>query len=229
MGIIRASNRYGRFGVREILDGSRRLGYPIILEMAYKVGGDDFSLQIQRLKESNVEAIVHWGDAVDGALILNQMRALGMEQPYFCCDRCVSDEFLEIAGANAEGVVCGYPWNPTLPDPNYRAFREDYCARYRTEPDTYSAHAYDGMSMLIWGIQTAGLNRAKIRDVLAHRAKPYKGATGEIPLSACLDDLGEVFLTRVEQGKWKFYSRADLDIPQGVIAPRDRVSRKTAK
>ena len=36
--IIRASNRYGRFGVREIRDGSRRLGRPIVIEMAYKVG-----------------------------------------------------------------------------------------------------------------------------------------------------------------------------------------------
>ncbi len=38
VGIIRSSNRYGRFGVREIRDGSRRLGRPIVIEMAYKVG-----------------------------------------------------------------------------------------------------------------------------------------------------------------------------------------------
>jgi len=42
VGIIRASNRYGRFGVREINDGSRRLGNPIVLEMAYSLGIDDF-------------------------------------------------------------------------------------------------------------------------------------------------------------------------------------------
>ena len=228
VGIIRASNRYGRFGVREILDGSRRLACPIILEMAYRVGESDFSLHLQRLKASNVEAIVHWGNAQEGALILNQMRALGMDQPYYACDRCVSDEFLEAAGDNAEGVICTYPWNPTRLDEKLDAFRKAYVERFNTEPDTYSAHGYDGMSMLIWAIQTAGLNRAKIRDVLAHRATPYQGATGTIPLSACLDDLGEVFLAKVENRTWKFYSREDLDIPRGVIAPRDRVSRKTA-
>ena len=37
-GIIRSSNRYGRFGVREIIDASRRLEHPIVVEMAYKVG-----------------------------------------------------------------------------------------------------------------------------------------------------------------------------------------------
>lgn len=229
VGIIRASNRYGRFGVREVTDGSRRLGYPVILEMAYQVGADDFSLQLQRLKDSNIEAFVHWGDAVDGANILNQMRDMGMGQPYYACDRCVSDEFLEIAGENAEGVICVYPWNPARPDEDFEAFRQVYVERFGLEPDTYSAHAFDGMNMLIWGIQTAGLNRAKIRDVLAHQAQPYKGVTGLVPLSACLDDLGEVFLTRVEDGQWKFYSRDDWQIPSGTIAPRDRASRKTAE
>ena len=227
IGIIRASNRYGRFGVREILDGARRLGHPIILEMAYQVGGEDFSLQLERLQTSDLEAIVHWGNAVEGALILNQMRAMGMNQPYFVCDRCVSDEFLEIA-ENAEGVIGGYPWDPTRSDPELDAFREAFWDQFGVEADTYAAHGYDGMNILIWAIQTAGLNRAKIRDVIAHRPTPFKGVTGLIPLSACLDDLGEVFLTKVENGAWRFYSRDDWKIPRGVIAPRDRVSRKTA-
>ncbi|UCE62224.1 MAG: ABC transporter substrate-binding protein [Phycisphaerales bacterium] len=228
VGIIRASNRYGRFGVREILDGARRMGHPIILEMAYQVGGEDYSLQLERLQESNLEAMVHWGDAVDGALILNQMRARGMNQPYFVCDRCVSDEFLQIAGKNAEGVIGGYPWDPTRKDPQLGAFREVFEARFGAEADTYAAHGYDGMNMLLWAVQTAGLNRAKIRDVIAHRPTPFKGVTGLIPLSACLDDLGEVFFAKAENGEFNYYSRKDWEVPQGVIHPRDRVSRKTA-
>ena len=227
VGIMRASNRYGRFGVREILDGSRRLGHPVIMEMAYALGGADYSLQLERLKASNIEAVVHWGNAADGAQILNQMRAMGMDQPFYTCDRCVSDEFLEIAGDNAEGVIGVYPWDPTQQDEDVMAFSKVFRERFGLGPDTYSAHAYDGMNMLIWAIQTAGLNRAKIRDVLAHRPDAYKGATGLIPLSAALDDLGEVFLTRVENGKWEFHSRDDLDIPSGAVSPRDRVSRKT--
>jgi ABC-type branched-subunit amino acid transport system substrate-binding protein len=182
---------------------------------------------LQRLNESRVEAVVHWGDAVDGARILNQMRTLGMEQPFYACDRCVSDEFMALAGANAEGVVCTYPWDPTRRDADFEEFAAAFADRFHVEPDTYSAHAYDGMNMLIWAIQVAGLNRAKIRDVLAHRTASYKGVTGVIPLSACLDDLGEVFLARVERGAWEFYSRGDWDIPCGVIAPRDRAARKT--
>ena len=227
VGIIRASNRYGRFGVREIRDSSRRLGHPVLLEMAYQVGSDDFSLHLDRLKKADVQAIVHWGNAREGALILNQMRGMGMEQPYFASDRSVSDEFVEIAGDNAEGVICGYPWDPERDDERLDIFRENFRKRFGVEPDTYAAHAYDGMNMLIWAVQKAGLNRAKIRDVLAY-IPPWPGVTGEVVMSAALDDVGEVFLARFEDGAWNYYSREDLKIPQGYIPPRDRVTRSAA-
>lgn len=225
VGIIRASNRYGRFGVREIRDGSRRLGKPIVLEMAYPVGGNDYSLQLDRLNSANLEAIVHWGDAEDGARALNQMRTMGMNQPYYTCDRCLADEFVEIAGDNAKGVVCTSPWDPTRQDPRYQAFRQAFRDRFGEEAETYAAHGYDGMSMLIWAVQVAGLNRAKIRDVLAYRSTPWKGVTGDIIFSACLDDLGDPFLAKRVNGAWKYYSRKDLGIPQGHIPPRDRAHR----
>ena len=223
VGIIRASNRYGRFGVREVRDGSRRLGHPIVMERPYPVGTEDFSLQLEPLKHANVDAVVHWGDDIDGARILNQMRAMGMDQPLFCCDRCISDRFVKIAGKNAEGVICTSPWDPTRKDPKYRAFCEAFRKRYGELPETYAAHAYDGMNMLIWAVQLAGLNRAKIRDMIAYRTKPWPGVTGHIPLSAVLDDLGEVFLARYESGQWKYYSRADLEIP-GDSRPSQRRS-----
>jgi hypothetical protein len=73
------------------------------------------------------------------------------------------------------------------------------------------------MNMLVWAVQVAGLNRAKIRDVLAYRTKPWPGVTGDIPLSAVLDDLGEVFLAKREKGRWNFCSRQELGIPRGSI------------
>jgi len=229
VGIIRASNRYGRFGVREINDGSRRLNRPIVLEMAYKVGSGHYTLEIERLKAAKVDAVVHWGDAEDGAHILNEMREMGMMQPFLCSDRCVQDEFVKIAGQNAEGVICAYPWNPDRQDPKLEAFKKAFRERFGEEAETYAAHAYDGMNLLIWAIQVAGLNRARIRDVIAYLPKPWPGVTGDIPLSAALDDVGDVFLAKFESGRWRYYSREELDIPRGYIPPRDRVSRSVAE
>ncbi len=180
IGIMRASNRYGRFGVREVRDSARRLGFPVILEMAYRVGSDDFSLQLERLKQANLDAVIHWGDAEDSAMILNQMRKMGMQQPYLAATARFPMPCLKVAGANAEGVICGYPWNPERKDAKLDEFRAAFHERFGEEPETYAAHGYDGMNMLIWAIQVAGLNRAKIRDVLAYRQKPWPGVTGDI-------------------------------------------------
>ena len=229
VGIMRSSNRYGRFGVREINDGSRRLNHPIVMEMAYRVGSGEYKMELERLKAANVDAIVHWGDAEDGAHIINEMRRMGMKQPFFCSDRCVHEEFVRIAGKNAEGVICSYPWNPKRQDPKLEAFKKDFRERYGEEAETYAAHAYDGMNMLIWAIQVAGLNRAKIRDVLAYLPKPWPGVTGDIPLSAALDDVGDVFLAKYENGNWTYFSREELKIPHGYIPPRDRVSRSVVE
>ena len=100
----------------------------------------------------------------------------------------MSDEFTKLAGANAEGVISVFPWNPDRKDLKLEAFRERFRKRYGEEPETYAAHGYDGMNMLIWATQNAGLNRAKIRDVLAYRSDPWPGVTGDIPFSAALDD-----------------------------------------
>ena len=226
--ILRSSNRYGRFGVRKIRDGSRRLGHPIVVEMAYRVGNTNFSLQLDRVEEAKPQAIVHRGDGEDGARVLNAMRARGMKQPFITCDRCVSDDFLKIAGPNAEGVVCSYPWDPTRQDPKLEAFRAAFRQRFGAEPETYATHSYDGMNMLIWAIQNAGLNRAKIRDVLAYRSDPWPGVTGDIPFSAALDDDGEVFLALRQDGRWKYQSRADLGIPRGKIIEKPRTVREEA-
>ncbi|MHC4961875.1 MAG: ABC transporter substrate-binding protein [Planctomycetota bacterium] len=218
VGVIRSSSRYGRFGVREVMDGSRRLARPVPIEMAYKRGIEDFSLHLERLNRENVDAIVHWGEAEDGARILNQAREMGMEQPFFMCDRCLSDEFVEIAGDNAQGVVCAYPWDPTDTSPKLADFRAAFREKFNEEPETQAAHGYDGMNMLIWATQVAGLNRAKIRDILAYRTEPWPGVTGDIIFSAVLDDIGQVYLARYKEDQWVFYSREDLAIPDEIIS-----------
>jgi ABC-type branched-subunit amino acid transport system substrate-binding protein len=157
------------------------------------------------------------------------MREMGMHHAYLACDRCAHRDFVAIAGDNAEGVVCGYPWNPKSKDPRFLRFRAAYRERFGQEPETYASHAYDGMNMVIWAIQAAGLNRAKIRDVLAYMPEAWPGVTGDIQLSACLDDVGDVYLAKFEKGEWNYYSRADLGIPKGYIPPRDRVSRPDEK
>lgn len=204
---------------------ARRIPFELVVRNDNGLWGASGNEIITMAYKDQVWAIL---GTVDGARVLNQMRARGMRQPFLACDRCVSDDFVRMAGPNAEGVLCTYPWDPTRQDPKLEAFRKAFRERWGAEPDTYAAHAYDGINMFVWAIQRAGLNRAKIRDVLAHRPEPFPGVTGDIPLSAALDDAGEVFLARYENGHWRYYWRAELDIPRGKIIETPRAERTQA-
>ncbi len=64
-----------------------------------------------------------WGNAKESALILKQIREMGMNQPVYCSDRIVNPEFLSIAGKHADGVVTTCQYNPSSNDPKLTSFK----------------------------------------------------------------------------------------------------------
>jgi ABC-type branched-subunit amino acid transport system substrate-binding protein len=211
--VLRANNRYGRVGIMEFRDAAHRMGHPLVLEVRYEDGETDFSTQIERIRHSRPDAIVLWGNAKETALILKQLRASGLDQPVFGCDRMTSPEFLEIAGPLAEGVVTTCQYNPTLNNPKLNAFTKNYVERYGQEPDVFAAHAYDGMSLIIEAIMKAGLNRALIRDLLTdlETFQGYQGVTGPIILDASWNDIGDIWMARVKDSQFEYFPPVEFD------------------
>ena len=205
--MIRANNRYGRVGTLHFNRTATRLGNPIIIEERFNDGETDFATQIERVKKANPDAIALWGNAKESALILKQIRAMGLMQPVYASDRVVSRDFLNIAGPLAEGVVTTCQYNPEADDPKLKKFKADYIKRFGMEPDVFAAHAYDGMNMIIQSIRRAGLNRALIRDDLTDMkiSNGYIGVTGEVVYDGTWNNVRPIFMAEVKKGKFEFY------------------------
>lgn len=215
--VIRYNGRYGRVGVKEFREASQRLGHPLLIELKFNNGEKDFSKRLAWIKRLKPDAVLVWGNGVECARIVKQMREMEMNQPVLGSDRMIYPKFLDIAGEAAEGVVATCPWDPTQENPLLSAFRERYRKRFGEEPETYAAHAYDGMNMLIEAIEEAGLNRAKIRDALEkRRTNIYHGVTGSIPLNDIYCDAGPISIAVVRNGKWVFISEEEA----GIHLPR---------
>ncbi|MDX2443471.1 MAG: ABC transporter substrate-binding protein [Bacteroidales bacterium] len=210
--VLRADNRYGRVGVMEFRDAAQRIGFPLVLEIRFADGDKTFTTQLERIKNSSPDAVLLWGNATETALIVKQMREMGLDQPVYGSDRLMSPEFLEIAGKDAEGVVTTCQYNPNLDIPELKAFQKNYKNRFGIEPDVFAAHAYDGMNIIFEAIQIAGLNRALIRDVLTDLKtfQGYQGVTGELILDASWNDIGPIWMTEVKNGKFEFYPAPPL-------------------
>jgi branched-chain amino acid transport system substrate-binding protein len=204
--MIRANNRYGRVGTLHFNRTATRVGFPVVIEERFSDGETDFTSQLERIKKTNPDAIAMWGNAKESALILKQIRALGMEQPVYTSDRAVSREFLDIAGPLAEGIVTTCQYNPDSNDPKLKKFKADYVKRFGMEPDVFAAHAYDGMNILIQSMERAGLNRVLIRDVLTDMktTNGYKGVTGDLVYDDTWNNIRPIFMAKVNHGKFEF-------------------------
>ena len=204
--VIRTNTRYGRVGVMEYSGVAVRMGHPMMIEERFDNGETDFSMQLGNIKRVDPDAILIWGNARESALILNQIREMGMEQPVYASDRIISDEFLKIAGSNAEGIVTTSPYNPKADNPELIAFKESYRARFGKEADVFAAHAYDGMTLIVKAIEKVGLNRVLIRDVLTDLKtfQGYEGITGKIIFDATWNDIGDIYMARVRNGEFEY-------------------------
>jgi ABC-type branched-subunit amino acid transport system substrate-binding protein len=211
--VMRANNRYGRVGILHFNRSATRVGYPIIIEERFSDGETDFKEQLERIKKTSPDAIVLWGNAKESALILKQIRDLGMKQPVYGSDRMVNPEFLEIAGPLAEDVVTTCQYNPDANDPKLKAFKANYLKRFGQEPDVFAAHAYDGTNMLIEAIEKVGLNRVLIRDVLTDMKtfQGYQGVTGKVIFDATWNNIRPIFIAEVTNGKFKFSPAPPLE------------------
>jgi ABC-type branched-subunit amino acid transport system substrate-binding protein len=206
---LRATNRYGRMSIDEFRDAATRLGYPFVIELQYQEGDQDFRGQLKQIQSLNVDGIITYGNSKESALILKQMRELGMNQWFLGSDRMVTEEFIRIAGEKAGNVAAAYPYNPSSKDQDYLQFWDDFNKRFGENPETYAAHAFDGMNMIIEAVEKAGLNRALIRDELA-KMKIYKGVTGKKEFDAVFTNRSPAILALLINGEFKFYTKQEL-------------------
>ncbi|MCC7264493.1 MAG: ABC transporter substrate-binding protein [Candidatus Latescibacteria bacterium] len=205
--ILRANNRYGRFGVSEFRSAAVRLGRPTPIEINYETNYDqvnpEFKVQLERLKKVKPDAVVLWADAEAAGELVKRIREAGLKMPLLACDRVVNPRFLQLAGPAAEGVIATSPYNPDADSPALKHFAAAYHQRTGADPGVYAAHAYDGTWMVIEAIRKAGLNRYRIRDALAE-TKSYQGVTGLIEMDDAYSDRGPVTMATVRQGRFAF-------------------------
>jgi branched-chain amino acid transport system substrate-binding protein len=206
---LRANDRYGRMSIDEFRDAATRLGKPFLVELQYLEGDSDFRQQLTRIQALDADGVITYGNVREAALILKQMREMGMKQWFFGSDRMVSPEFLKLAGDNPGNVAAGYPYDPSRDDPIYLQFVDDFRLRFGEDPETYAAHAFDGMNMIIKAIEKGGLNRALIRDELVAMSA-YHGVTGIKQFDPIFSNRSPAILALLVDGKFKFYNEEEI-------------------
>jgi ABC-type branched-chain amino acid transport systems, periplasmic component len=163
----------------------------------------DFRAILTTLKSKNVDLIFFGGLDEQGAMLVKQMRSLGMQAQLFGAGALKSNAFLQIAGTAGDGTQDLEP-GPALDKlPAAQEFGKRYKARFNQDVELYAPFAYDAALAMIKAIHGAdSFDRAKIVDSLS-KVK-VTGVTGNITFDPYGDLIKPPYtLFQVQQGQWK--------------------------
>ncbi|MDR5760686.1 branched-chain amino acid ABC transporter substrate-binding protein [Caballeronia sp. LZ035] len=163
----------------------------------------DFRAILTTMKSQNVDLIFFGGLDEQGAMLVKQMRSLGMTTQLFGAGALKSNAFLQIAGAAGNGTQDLEP-GPALDKlPSAQEFGKRYKARFNQDVELYAPFAYDAVLAMIKAIETANsTDRAKVVDALAK--VDVKGVTGTIAFDPNGDLIKPPYtLFEVDKGQWK--------------------------
>ena len=102
-----------------------------------------------RAAEANPQGILILANAVDTAIICQQLAKLSIDLPRYATGWSYSDDLVQFGGKSVEGLSIIQSANVTDPAPAVQSFVEAYRQRFRAEPNFPAFHAYDATRMLL--------------------------------------------------------------------------------
>jgi branched-chain amino acid transport system substrate-binding protein len=178
--VVDDASAYGA-GLADIVNED--LGDAVVGEDTIQTGQTDFSATVTAIRSSGADAVFFGGYYAEAGLLVEQMRAGGVQATFVVADGVKDPGFIEAAGDAAEGTIITCP---CLPPEESQQFFEDYQEAFGTAPATYSAEAFDAANVFLQGILEGNTDR----ESLLEWVNGYEG--DGITKSIKFDDNGEV-------------------------------------
>ena len=138
-------------------------------------------------------------------MILEQLKQLGYADKFKVqgTGSLYTDEFLALAGENAEGMYITASFYAANPAENVQAFVSAYRDMFDADPNLFTASVYDGVGLIVKALENGASDRQSLRDGLA-AIENYEGVTGNAHFNENRDVIkGEVVL-KVENGQFVY-------------------------
>lgn len=179
------------------------IGAEILTIETFHDGDTDFRAQLTKVLNVNPDVLVVSALYKEAALLLQQARQLGLNQPVIGGNGFNSPELIRLAGEAVEGAIVGSPWFPGRDHPLVREFVTNYRERYGRIPDQFAAQAYDALFLFAEAVRRAGsgTDRRAFRDALAE-IRNFEGVTGVFSFDEKGDPDMEATILQVVNGEY---------------------------
>jgi len=175
IGILYSADEYGKGGGEAAEAKLKELGIEPVGMEVFNPGDKDYTPQLMKFKEADADAIIFWGFYVDGAILVKQIKELGIDAQLIGGTGLNNPKFTELAGEASEGVLFGSPFIATSPD--IQDYVKKYEDKYGQLPDMTGATGYDAAQLIVAALKEVGTDKEKINEWL-HNVKDFNGVTG---------------------------------------------------
>lgn len=166
-GIAYLNSDWGRTSKDLFVTAAQANGASVVASEAYLPTEQDFRSLLVRLRDAKPDSLILVSYYPDGATLMRQVRAEGINVPVVAAGSVYSPKFLELGGSAVNGVYTTTNFFPGGTQPAVRRFVSAYEAKYHTEPGAYNARAYDAMIVAATVMRQYGATRAGVHDGLA--------------------------------------------------------------
>jgi branched-chain amino acid transport system substrate-binding protein len=213
IGMISGSGGFDKSMRQECLKVANNFGVTIAADETYGASDTDMTAQLTRIRNAQVQAVVNPGFGQGPAIVTKNYRQLGMTMPLYQSHGVASKQFIELAGAAAEGVrlpAAALLVADVLPaddkqKPVVTAYKNAYTAKHKSEVSTFGGHAYDGLFIVVDALKRAKTtDKAKLRDAI-EATKSYVGTGGIVNMSPNDHmglDLSAFRMLEIKNGDW---------------------------
>ncbi|MFQ5519851.1 MAG: ABC transporter substrate-binding protein [Candidatus Methylomirabilia bacterium] len=205
--ILHANEPFGAGGANSFRAGlAKRNIKPAAFER-FNRDDKDFSGQLRSIKESGAKLLGFFGFHTEAAIAFKQAKQLGLNLTILTNDALANPKFLELAGADAEGVIISSMFIADDPDPLVQEFVKRFKTRYNREPNQFHGSIYDAVYILREAFERASsTNNAKLREALLS-IQELRGVTGVHKFDGNGDDRKSFLLMTVKNRKYVFYAK----------------------
>ena len=172
--IMSGTTGFGDQGRKQLKAHADMYGITIVADETYAPQDTDMTSQLTKIRGTDAEAIVNWSIVPAQVIVAKNMVQLGIDIPLYLSHGFGNIKYVEAAGDAAEGIM--FPAGRLLvvddvpsSHPQAKVLREYssmYKAKYDDAPSTFGGHAWDAMWMIAAALETAGADKAGIRDAL---------------------------------------------------------------
>ncbi len=211
--LITGNGGFDKSGRAQCFALAPKYGIEIVADEKYGNADTDMTTQLTKIRGTDAQAILNFGFGKAPAIVVKNVRQLGIKLPIYESHGVASKKFIELAGSAAEGVrlpAAALIVADQLPadDPQKKvllAYKKKYEAKYGPV-STFGGHAYDALFIAVGAIERAkSTDPAKIRDEI-EKTHGFVGTGGVFNMSPT-DHLGlglDAFkMIEVKDGNWK--------------------------